>query len=89
MKIAVFDTYVRRPDGRTMHFDILVRDQEPDKSEEVVLAHGRRYLESRGVPSATFSSKECRFCHIESAPPQVEAEIDRNGYSIIEMQNCD
>ncbi len=24
MKIAVFDTYVVRPDGRRMHFDILV-----------------------------------------------------------------
>jgi hypothetical protein len=26
MKIAVFDTYIRRPDGRRMHFDILVDD---------------------------------------------------------------
>ena len=26
MQIAVFDTYVRRPDGRTMHFDILVAE---------------------------------------------------------------
>lgn len=56
MKIAVFGTHAQRPDGRTMHFDILVR---------------------------------ARFRHTEFAPPAVEAEIDRIGFAIIELQNCD
>ena len=89
MKIAVFDTYVRRPDGRKMHFDILVRDQEPDKSLSVVLAHGRRYLEAKRVPADSLRAQECRFCHTESAPPAVEAEINRTGFAIVELQHCD
>lgn len=89
MKIAVFDTYVQRPDGRRMHFDILVRDQEPDKSLSVVLAHGRRYLDSKRVPSDSLRAEECRFCHTESAPPEVEAEIERIGFAIIELEHCD
>ena len=69
MKIAVFDTYVQRPDGRRMHFDILVRDQSPDKDIDAVLAHGRRYLAAKQLPAASLSAQECRFCHVESAPP--------------------
>lgn len=89
MKIAVFDTHVLRPDGRKMHFDILVRDQESDKAPSVVLAHGRRYLEAKGVPADTLSAQECRFCHTEFAAPPVEAEINHIGFAIIELQNCD
>lgn len=89
MNIAIFDTRVLRPDGRTMHFDILVRDQEPDRSPSVVLAHGRRYLEAKGVPAEALSAQQCRFCHGAFAQPLAEAEIDRIGFAIIELQNCD
>ncbi|MEK6350959.1 MAG: DUF2024 family protein [Burkholderia sp.] len=89
MKIAVFDTYVTRPDGRRMHFDILVRDQPDDKEPSRVLSHGRRYLAARGVPAVALEARECRFCHVESASPQVEAEIERIGFAIIELQHCD
>lgn len=89
MKIAVFDTHVLRPDGRKMHFDILVRDQDGDRAPDVVLGHGRRYLAAKGVPADTLSAQECRFCHTEFASAPVEAEIDRIGFAIIELQNCD
>lgn len=89
MNIAVFDTYVLRADGRRMHFDILVRDQEADRQPDVVLAHGRRYLAAKGVPADTLNAQECRYCHTEFAAPAVEAEINRIGFAIIELQNCD
>jgi hypothetical protein len=89
VKIAVFDTYVLRPDGHKMHFDILVRDQLADKELGTVLAHGRRYLAAKGVPAESLSAQECRFCHTEFAPPEVEEEVNRIGFAIIELQNCD
>ena len=89
MKIAVFDTWVVRPDGRRMHFDILVRDEAMARAPETVLAHGRRYLAARKVPAETLTTQECRFCHVESASPPVAAEIERIGFAIIELQNCD
>ena len=89
MKIAVFDTRVLRPDGRKMQFDILVRDQEPDKAPSVVLGHARRYLEAKGLPADTLSARECRFCHTEFAPLPVENEINHSGFAIMELQNCD
>jgi len=89
MQIAVFDTYVRRPDGRRMHFDVLVRDQGTDREPGVVLAHAREYLAAKGVSAENLSARECRFCHTEFAPPQIEAEIAQSGFAIIEMENCD
>lgn len=89
MQIAVFDTHVARPDGRRMHFDILVRDEAADKAPDRVLAHGRRYLAAKGVPGAALEARECRFCHIESASPQIVAEIERTGFAIVELQHCD
>lgn len=92
MHIAVFDTHVFRPDGRKMHFDILVRDErdeDEDKRLERVLTHGRRYLSAKRVAADTLSAQECRFCHTGFAPPAVEEEIDRVGFAIIELRNCD
>ena len=88
MKIAVFDTYATRPDGRVMHFDVLVR--EADTQIEKVLQFGRRYLSAKGVPSTTLSAQVCRFCHVEeSVTEPVLQAVEQDGFAIIEMGNCD
>lgn len=86
MQIAVFDTYVQRPDGRRMHFDILVPSEGKDLT--AVLAFGRSYLADKNIPAESLTASECRFCHIESASPEVERDIAASGFSIIEMQHC-
>ncbi|HWS40331.1 MAG TPA: DUF2024 family protein [Arenimonas sp.] len=86
MQIAVYDTYVRRTDGLMMHFDILVPSTLKD--QETILNFGRKYLASKGIDSKDFSTRECRFCHVESAPAEIEAVVNRDGYYIIEMENC-
>jgi len=86
MKIAVFDTYVRRPDGSRMHFDILVNDEGKDIG--IVLSHGRRYLAAKGLAPDALTASECSFCHSEPGNPQIEAEILKEGFAIIEMENC-
>lgn len=86
MQIAVYDTYVRRNDGLLMHFDILVPTTITD--QEIVLGYVRKYLAAKGVEAERLSTRECRFCHIESASPELEAAVTRDGYYIIEMENC-
>ena len=88
MKIAVFDTHVLRADGSRMHFDILVADEPAHREMDTVLAHGRRYLDAKGVVPVSLSAKECRFCHTELANPEVEAEIRERGFAIVEMEGC-
>ncbi|MBP6251358.1 MAG: DUF2024 family protein [Rubrivivax sp.] len=87
MTIAVFDTYVTRPDGRVMHFDILVPDA--GRNIEQVLQFGRRYLAAKDLPAQSLQARECRFCHVEQATAAVQQAVDRDGFAILELGNCD
>ena len=87
MQVAVFDTYVRRPDGRTMHFDILVPNDGRD--QDAVMAHGRAYLADKGIPRESLTTTQCRFCHAEQASTAVQRDIERTGFSILELEHCD
>ncbi|GIK57389.1 MAG: hypothetical protein BroJett015_30520 [Chloroflexota bacterium] len=85
MNCDVFDTYVTRPDGQLMHFDVIVpTDTEP----EMALAFGQAYLAAIGVTDSTLTAERCRFCHVEQAMPEVEQAVTRQGYFILAMEGC-
>jgi len=86
MKVAVWDTYVTRKDGKVMHFDILVDENTADAN--AVFEFGRKYLKTVMQEGQALTSKECQFCHIDKAPEEVENQIKEHGFSIIEMENC-
>jgi hypothetical protein len=86
MKIAVYDTYVKKKDGAVMHFDILVPDTFKDTAK--IHAFGHEYLATKGQEGQSLTAKECRFCHIEQADAEIEQSVKAKGYFIIEMQGC-
>lgn len=86
MKVAVWDTYVTKKDGSTMHFDIIA--PENLKDEQTIHAYGKAYLLSKNQESQLLSAKECNFCHIEQATDEMVESIKQKGYYIIEMQGC-
>jgi len=86
MKVAVWDTYVERQDKAIMHFDILAPASLTD--EKIIYSFGKEYLDSKPFSTGNLSAKECRFCHIEEAPEHIVSEIEKKGYTIIEMENC-
>ncbi len=86
MKIAVWDTYVKRKDGLIMHFDILVPSEMTNETN--IFNFGLDYLKNKPFKNGELSSKECVFCHIEEATQSMIDEIKRKGYYIIEMENC-
>lgn len=86
MKVAVWDTYVKRENGLIMHFDILVDRKLTEEAK--VIDFGKHYLKSKSFKSKELTSKECSFCHIENASESVIIEIETKGYYIIEMENC-
>jgi hypothetical protein len=86
MKVAVWDTYVTRKDGKVMHFDILAPESIRDTA--VIYNYGKDYLKSKGQEGQALTSKECRFCHVENLRPNWEEAINKQGYFIIEMENC-
>lgn len=86
MKVSVWDTYVQREDGTTMHFDILVPSNLKD--EDKIFAFGKAYLQSKPFNTKGLTSEECRFCHIQQGTEQMMKTIYEKGYDIIEMENC-
>lgn len=86
MQLEVWDTYIERVDGKTMHFDILVPSGVKDES--IVLDYGRDYLRTKSFATHHLATQHCRFCHIETATEEMALSIERKGYVIIEMENC-
>lgn len=86
MQVAVWDTYVNKKDGSTMHFDIIVPDSEKDQSK--IFGFGKDYLKSKKQEGQPLTSKECAFCHIEQASDEIVANIQAKGFYIVEMQGC-
>lgn len=81
----MYDTYVQKKDGKTMHFDVIVDDGTP---HEKAIEYGKQYLQSVGQEDQKITQEECQFCHIQQAPPFVEKSIREKGYWIQEMQGC-
>lgn len=86
MEVDVWDTYVKKKDGRIMHFDILVPSQLKD--EETIYTFGKEYLQSKGQADQPLSASQCRFCHVEEASSEMVESINRMGYYIVEISNC-
>jgi Domain of unknown function (DUF2024) len=86
MKVAVWDTYVTRTDGRVMHFDIIA----PAEIKDANLIHGfgKNYLKTKGQEGQPLTSRECSLCHVESVRPEWEEAIRQDGYFVLEMENC-
>src|SRR5687768_5793139 len=57
MKVAVYDTYVRKKGGSTMHFDVVVPDGTP---QEKALEFANQYLESVGQRGQPCGAQECQ-----------------------------
>lgn len=86
MKVSVYDTFVKRQDGKIMHFDILVSSSL--KNESTIYGYGKEYLKSKPFKTSNLSSKECQFCHIEQASDTITNQIKENGFFIIDMEHC-
>jgi hypothetical protein len=87
MKVAVWDTYVKRKNGTIMHFDIIVPATLKDAQK--VYSYGNEYLKTKNEFNQPLTAKECKFCHVEYIKPQWEEAIKKNGYYIFEMENCE
>jgi len=85
MECAVYDTYVTKKDGKTMHFDVIV---EANTSHEKAIEYGKEFLGKVGQDGQKMTQEECQFCHIQEAPPVVEKEIQEKGYYIQKMEGC-
>ena len=85
-KVNVWDTYVQKKDGSTMHFDILAPVEIKDTT--TIYQFGKEYLKTKGLEYQPLTSEQCRLCHVETLRQEWETAIKLKGYYIIEMEGC-
>lgn len=84
MEFRVYDTYVKAEDGHTMHFDVVTDKDDTEKA----IYFAKKWLKSIGEESSKVTAEECRFCHTQSVPEDIEIEIMTEGYFISKMEGC-
>ena len=84
MDFHVFDTNVKAKDGHTMHFDVVTDKKEIEKA----ISYAKEWLKTIGEENSTVTTEECRFCHTQSVPDDMEIEIMTSGYYIAKMEGC-
>ncbi len=80
----VYDTYAKTANGRIMHFDVVLDEQDQTKA----LNYAKAWLTSIGHPDASVTQENCAFCHSAEAPPEIRREIDSQGYGIFKLEGC-
>jgi hypothetical protein len=80
----VFDTYAKTKKGSTLHFDVLLDEQDQEKA----IRSAKQWLESIGQGDAIVTSENCYFCHSAEAPAELRQQIDNQGYAIYKMEGC-
>ena len=84
MEFHVFDTYVKSKHGHTMHFDVVTDKKDTEKA----ISFAKDWLKKIGEEDSKVTTEECRFCHTQSVPDDMEIEIMTNGYFIAKMEGC-
>lgn len=85
MELDVFDIYVTQNNGEQMHFDVFVPQ---GRSRQEVEKYAIQWLENIGIQKRSIRFEKCRFCHSETAYPEIEQEINMHGYAILQMEGC-
>ena len=85
MECAVYDTYVTKKDGRTMHFDVIV---EASSAHDQAIKFGKEYLEGAGQGGQKMTQEECQFCHIQELHQLLKKTSKIKGTDIQKMEGC-
>jgi hypothetical protein len=80
----VFDTYAKTAQGKIMHFDVVIDENDNTKA----LACAKKWLCDMGYEDAVVTQENCLFCHSTQAPPELREQIDNQGYAIYKLEGC-
>ena len=79
MEIEVYDTYARSEEGLKIHFDVML----PIGGDEATAQDkAREFIEKISETANPAQLESCRFCHTETAKPDVEERVEQEGYCI-------
>ncbi|MDD5461353.1 MAG: DUF2024 family protein [Methylococcales bacterium] len=80
----VFDTYAKTEQGKIIHFDVVLNEQDQQKA----LNYAKQWLNSIGEKNATVTSENCYFCHSLETPAELSQQIEAQGFAIYKLEGC-
>jgi hypothetical protein len=80
----VFDTYAKTAEGRKLHFNVVLDEQDQQKA----IGYAKQWLAGIDLEDAVVTPENCYFYHSVEASAEMRAEIDKNGYAIYKMEGC-
>jgi hypothetical protein len=80
----VFDTYAKTADGRKLHFNVVLDDEDQQKA----IDYAKQWLASINLQDAVVTPENCYFYHSVEAPAAMRTDIDQHGYAIYKMEGC-
>ena len=80
----MYDTFVKAKDGHTIHFDVVTDKRDANEA----ISYAKEWLKTIDEDKATVTTEECKFCHTQSVPDEIEIEIMTKGYFISKMEGC-
>jgi hypothetical protein len=80
----VFDTYAKTADGKKLHFNVVLDEQDQQKA----IDYAKQWLASIEFEDAVVTPENCYFYHSVEAPAVMRADIDKQGYAIYKMEGC-
>jgi heterodisulfide reductase subunit B len=80
----VFDTYAKTSQGKIIHFDVVIHEQDQQKA----LNFAKEWLKSIGEEDATVTAENCYFCHSVEASTELSQQIKEQGYAIYKLEGC-
>ena len=85
MEIGVYDTYAQSETGSKIHFDVMlpIGGDEPTAKNKA-----QEFVEKISETSNTIKLESIRFCHTETAKPEVGERVAKEGYCIVPIENC-
>lgn len=85
MQVDVYDTYARSAKGHIIHFDVLV----PNGTDaDQAFSYAKKWLTEIGENADALDQSRCNFCHVEQAKPNVQDDIQKQGYHILQLEGC-
>lgn len=88
MKIRVYDTHVKIPDGSVMNFKVLIDNKNGNGAGIEAREGVEKYVNSTGQEYAKCNTQDCWFLDIQKANKEQEEVIQKKGYYIIKIDNC-
>ena len=78
----VFDAYAKTSQGKIIHFDVVLNEQDQQKA----LKYDKDWLKGIGEEHAKVTSENCYFCHSVETPTELMQQINDQGYAIHKLE---